>query len=196
MIRFGMNASQNASDGNVAWYKQNSSSYPLSHNRVRKIYEDRKGDVWVCTDHGVNYYNRQTKQMHNFIVCDKTGKYSTAWSYDVLEDKLGRMWMASYMGGIFVISKQRLLSLMAQASGSITIVADYHFSDQGKNALSGLHVGQMVIDAQGMVWASSFSSLDRINPQTMKVVPVEHKDDINYLMADSKEMSGQVETQR
>lgn len=186
LIRFGMNASQNASDGNVAWYKQNSSSYPLSHNRVRKIYEDRKGDVWVCTDHGVNYYNRQTKQMHNFIVCDKTGKYSTAWAYDVLEDKQGRMWMASYMGGIFVISKQRLLSLMAQASGSITIVADYHFSDQGKNALSGLHVGQMVIDAQDMVWASSFSSLDRINPQTMKVVPVEHKDDINYLMADSK----------
>lgn len=64
--------------------------------------------------------------MHNFIVCDKTGKYSTAWAYDVLEDKQGRMWMASYMGGIFVISKQRLLSLMAQASGSITIVADYH----------------------------------------------------------------------
>lgn len=43
LIRFGMNASQNASDGNVAWYKQNSSSYPLSHNRVRKIYEDREG---------------------------------------------------------------------------------------------------------------------------------------------------------
>lgn len=186
LIRFGMNASQNASDGNVAWYKQNSSSYPLSHNRVRKIYEDREGDVWVCTDHGVNFYNRQTKQMHNFIVCDKTGKYSTAWAYDVLEDKQGRMWMASYMGGIFVISKQRLLSLMTHSSGSTTIVADYHFSDQGKNALSGLHVGQMVIDAQGMVWASSFSSLDRINPQTMKVVPVEHKDDINYLMADSK----------
>lgn len=44
----------------------------------------------------------------------------------------------------------------------------------------------MVMDAQGMIWASSYSSLDRINPQTMKVVPVEHKDDINYLMADSK----------
>lgn len=56
---------------NVAWYKQNSSAFPLSHNRVRKIYEDHDGDVWICTDHGINFYDRSSRQMRNFIVYDK-----------------------------------------------------------------------------------------------------------------------------
>lgn len=168
---------------NVAWYKQNNPASPLTHNRVRKIYEDRDGDVWVCTDHGINLYNRASGQMLNFIVYDKTGKYSTAWAYDILEDKEGRMWMASYQGGIFVIDKKRLVAAIAQgASATATCVADYHFSDKGKNALSGLHVGQMVLDGKGMVWASTFNHLDRIDPRTLRVTHIAGDEAINYLM--------------
>ena len=75
----------------VAWYKQNNQAYPLSHNRVRKIYEDNDGDVWICTDHGINLYDRSSRQMRNFIVYDRTGKYSTAWAYDILQDRKGRL---------------------------------------------------------------------------------------------------------
>ena len=164
---------------NVVWYKQNNPSAPLAHNRVRKIYEDRDGDVWICTDHGINLYNRATRQLLNFIAYDKTGKYSTAWAYDILQDKKGRIWMASYQGGIFVIEKPRLMAAIAHASsGTATCVADYHFSDKGQNALSGLHVGQMVL-----IWASSYNHLDRIDPYTMRVTHVGDNAPINYLMA-------------
>ena len=44
------------------------------NNRVRKIYEDHDGDVWICTDHGINFYDRNSRQMRNFIVYDKSGK--------------------------------------------------------------------------------------------------------------------------
>lgn len=174
--------------GNVAWYKQNNAAYPLSHNRVRKIYEDKEGDVWICTDHGINLYDRQSGQLRNFIVYDKTGKYSTAWAYDILQDKQGRMWMASYMGGIFVVDKQVLLAAMAEqrASATATCVAKLHLSDQGKNALSGLHVGQMVMDGKGMIWASTYNHLDRIDPVTMQVSRVGDAEPISYLMADAK----------
>ena len=57
----------------VAWYKQNNQAYPLSHNRVRKIYEDNDGDVWICTDHGINLYDLSSRQMRNFIVYVRTG---------------------------------------------------------------------------------------------------------------------------
>ena len=63
---------------NVVWYKQNNPSAPLAHNRVRKIYEDKEGDVWICTDHGINLYQKSTGKLLNFIVYDKSGKYSTA----------------------------------------------------------------------------------------------------------------------
>lgn len=163
---------------NVAWYKQNNQAYPLTHNRVRKIYEDNDGDVWICTDHGINLYDRSSRQMRNFIVYDRTGKYSTAWAYDILQDKKGRLWMASYQGGVFVLDKASLLAGKT--------VADYHFSDQGKNALSGLHVGQMVMDGKGRIWVSTFNRLDCINPYNMKVVHVANSGVVNYMMTDSQ----------
>ncbi len=177
---------------NVAWYKQNNTAYPLTHNRVRKIYEDHDGDVWTCTDHGINLYNPANRQLINFIVYDKTGKYSTAWAYDILQDENGKIWMASYMGGIFVIDKSRLiaeLTRQAYASPTVTIPvkADFHYSDSGKYALSGLHVGQMVMDGKGMIWASTYNRLDRIDPNSgMKLVHMTEKGVINFLMTDAE----------
>ena len=168
---------------NVVWYKQNNPSAPLAHNRVRKIYEDKEGDVWICTDHGINLYQKSTGKLLNFIVYDKTGKYSTAWAYDILQDQMGRMWMASYQGGVFVLDKQRLLSAISLSSAATaTCVADYHFSDKGKNALSGLHIGQLVLDGKGMVWASSYNHLDRIDTRTLRISHIPGNDAINYLM--------------
>ena len=168
---------------NVVWYKQNNPSAPLAHNRVRKIYEDREGDVWICTDHGINLYQKSTGKLLNFIVYDKTGKYSTAWAYDILQDQKGRMWMASYQGGVFVLDKQRLLAAISLSSAATaTCVADYHFSDKGKNALSGLHIGQLVLDGKGFVWASSYNHLDRIDTRTLRISHIPGNDAINYLM--------------
>ena len=168
---------------NVVWYKQNNPSAPLAHNRVRKIYEDKEGDVWICTDHGINLYQKSTGKLLNFIVYDKTGKYSTAWAYDILQDQMGRMWMASYQGGVFVLDKQRLLSAISLSSAATaTCVADHHFSDKGKNALSGLHIGQLVLDGKGMVWASSYNHLDRIDTRTLRISHIPGNDAINYLM--------------
>ncbi len=168
---------------NVVWYKQNNPSAPLAHNRVRKIYEDKEGDVWICTDHGINLYQKSTGKLLNFIVYDKTGKYSTAWAYDILQDQKGRMWMASYQGGVFVLDKQRLLAAISQSSAATaTCVADHHFSDKGKNALSGLHIGQLVLDGKGMIWASSYNHLDRIDTRTLRISHIPGNDAINYLM--------------
>ena len=168
---------------NVVWYKQNNPSAPLAHNRVRKIYEDKEGDVWICTDHGINLYQKSTGKLLNFIVYDKSGKYSTAWAYDILQDQKGRMWMASYQGGVFVLDKQRLLAAISLSSAATaTCVADYHFSDKGKNALSGLHIGQLVLDGKGFVWASSYNHLDRIDTRTLRISHIPGNDAINYLM--------------
>lgn len=168
---------------NVVWYKQNNPSAPLAHNRVRKIYEDREGDVWICTDHGINLYQKSTGKLLNFIVYDKSGKYSTAWAYDILQDQMDRMWMASYQGGVFVLDKQRLLAVISLSSAATaTCVADHHFSDKGKSALSGLHIGQLVLDGKGFVWASSYNHLDRIDTRTLRISHIPGNDAINYLM--------------
>lgn len=161
----------------MAWYRQTSTTHYMSHNRVRRVYSDRDGRVLVCTDHGLNIYNPLTRQMHNVIVTDPSRRYSTAWAYDVVDDGMGSYWICSYMGGVFVVAKQKLLNATSEM-----IVADRHLLSQ----LQGIHVWQLVKDGRGRIWVRMYDrGLDRIDPKTMRVEHVVGKDRIiNDLAAD------------
>ena len=163
----------------IAWYRQTSTAHYMSHNRVRRVYSDREGRVLVCTDHGLNIYNPQTRQMRNVIVTDPSRRYSTAWAYDVVDDGRGRYWICSYMGGVFVVAKEKLLNATAEV-----IVADRHLLSQ----LQGIHVWQLVKDGQGCIWARMYDrGLDRIDLNTLCVEHVIAKDRIiNDLAVDRK----------
>lgn len=154
----------------IAWYRQTSTAHYMSHNRVRRVYSDGEGRVLVCTDHGLNIYNPQTRQMRNVIVTDHSRRYSTAWAYDVVDDGMGRYWICSYMGGVFVVAKEKLLN----ATDGV-IVADRHLLSQ----LQGIHVWQLVKDGRGRIWVRMYDrGLDRIDPKTMRVEHVVGKDRI------------------
>ena len=161
----------------IAWYRQTSTAHYMSHNRVRRVYSDHDGRVLVCTDHGLNIYNPLNRQMRNVIVTDPSRRYSTAWAYDVVDDGMGRYWICSYMGGVFVVAKEKLLN----ATDGV-VVADRHLLSQ----LQGMHVWQLVKDGRGRIWARMYDrGLDRIDPKTMRVEHVVGKDRIiNDLAAD------------
>lgn len=161
----------------MAWYRQTSTAHYMSHNRVRRVYSDHDGRVLVCTDHGLNIYNPLTRQMRNVVVVDPSRRYSTAWAYDVVDDGMGRYWICSYMGGVFVVAKEKLLN----ATDGV-IVADRHLLSQ----LQGIHVWQLVKDGRGRIWVRMYDrGLDRIDPKTMRVEHVVGKDRIiNDLAAD------------
>ncbi len=149
--------------GTARWYKQFSEPYSLSHNRVRKIFRDSDGDILVCTDDGLNFYERQSGHFRNFIVRDTTGHYSTEWAYDIVEDDQGRYWIAAYMGGVAVIDKHRLLASDGQP------VADHYFTTQ----LSSVHVGQLALDRRGRLWVGLYNKgLDRIDTHSMQVTHI------------------------
>jgi ligand-binding sensor domain-containing protein/AraC-like DNA-binding protein len=174
-------AGASPTDGAVkatAWYRFNSKAFPLSHNRVRRIANDADGRLLVCTDHGINIYNPTTRQFRNVIVTDPSGRYTTAWAYDIVDDRQGRYWIASYMGGVFVIAKRRLL----EAEG--TVAADRHLLRQ----LQGVHVRQLVRDGKGRIWASLHDSgLDCIDPRTMQVSHITGANErVDYMVADGK----------
>mgnify|MGYP004623327547 FL=1 len=161
----------------IAWFRQTSTTHYMSHNRVRRVYSDGEGRVLVCTDHGLNIYNPLTRQMRNVVVVDPSRRYSTAWAYDVVDDGMGRYWICSYMGGVFVVAKEKLLN----ATDGV-VVADRHLLSQ----LQGMHVWQLVKDGRGRIWARMYDrGLDRIDPKTMRVEHVVGKDRIiNDLAAD------------
>ena len=163
----------------LVWFRQSSPTHYMSHNRVRRVYTDLDGRVIVSTDHGLNIYNPQTRQLRNVVVVDHTHRYSTAWAYDIIDDGHGRYWICSYMGGVFLIEKQRLL-----AATTPVVVADRHIAKQ----LQGIHVWQLAKDRKGRIYARMYDcGLDRIDPATLRVEHVVGKDRlVNALISDRR----------
>ena len=155
------------------WFSQTSKSYPMPHNRIRRVYEDLSANIWIATDNGVALYDEKAHQMRQIVVTDKTGQHSARWAYDIIDDGKGRLWIAAFSGGIFIIDKER----MKRANGSI--VAEQHICSQ----LSGQWVRQLIKDKNGHIWARTSKGIDCISIVTLDVKHVEQGHS-GYMMCD------------
>jgi len=142
------------------WFRQGS-EHPLPHNRIRNIFEDDEGDIFLCTDHGICLYDAGEERFRNYILTDSTAEYSSAWAYDIVKDKSGMLWVSSYMGGVFAIEKSRLIS-----SPKGEVVASRHV----RSSLESPNVGDLIIDGDGMLWASLYGVASaRIDPVSLSI---------------------------
>ena len=173
LIRFTFSAKESSEmqttgkNKEVTWYKMGDKKYPLSHNRVRQLYEDRDGQLWVATDGSISRYDEDSRQFVSYSIVDSTRRYNANWAYTLFEDKEGKLWIATCLGGIFVVDKHKLIH-----SGIQPYVAEKTYSIH--NGLSGMFINQMIPDHQGNVLAllSSAKCIDKINPSASKITPV------------------------
>lgn len=147
----------------ATWYKMGDPQHNLAHNRIRHIYEDRNRELWIATDGSVNRYNYANGQFIHYNIVDSTGKYNANWAYHLMEDEAGKLWIATCLGGIFVVDKQKMMRNNAEYH-----VAEYNFSTD--NGLSGMFINQLIPDREGNVWVLLYNNgIDRINIRTRKV---------------------------
>jgi len=147
----------------ATWYKMGDKDHPLPHSRIRHIYEDKDAQLWIATDGSINRYDYNTRQFVHYNIVDSTGTHNTNWAYNLFEDNHGKLWIATCLGGIFVVDKQKLLH-----SRTGNYVADYNYST--RNGLSGMFVNQIVPDHEGNVWVLLYNNgIDKINSQTHQV---------------------------
>jgi len=69
----------------------------LSDDGVFSIYKDKMGTIWVGTIIGLNKYNPKED---NFTRIDVLG-LNNIYIYDIIDDKQGNVWFASYEKGLF-----------------------------------------------------------------------------------------------
>ena len=60
----------------VAWFKQNDKQNPISHNRIRTIFEDSDRNLLISTDIGINIYERTKGRMRNLMLYDEKKKHA------------------------------------------------------------------------------------------------------------------------
>lgn len=163
---------------NVNWYKPSSSDFPILHNRVRDIYNDADGDLWILTDHGINLFDRNTKQLVNFIVENPDGQYNSSWAYDIYLDKQRNLWIGAFNEGVFVINKDKLIASKGRIKSDI-------FYGKSNHKLAGEHVYHITPDKDDKIWVSSNGGLDYINPKTQTVTHISDES-ATSMISDSK----------
>lgn len=169
----------------TAWYKMGSRNAALSHNRIRHIYEDKERNLWIATDGSINRYDYETEQFIHYTIVDSTGTYNSNWAYYLFEDNDGYLWVSSFLGGLFVLDKQRL---MKASWGSY--IADYHYTTD--NGLPGMFINQLIPDHEGNIWMLLYNKgITKINAgsREITVVPVHDiagSESLNYILCDGE----------
>lgn len=170
--------------GKSIWYKMGDKHYPISHNRIRYIYEDYDRNLWIATDGSINKYDYNKQQFINYNIVDSTYSYNSNWVYHIFEDNDSFLWIATCLGGILVADKQKLL----QSSGHY--IADKNYST--KNGLSGDFINQIIKDKSGNVWVLLYNNgIDKINikENIITKITLTHEaenENPNYILCDEE----------
>ncbi|OJU53274.1 MAG: hybrid sensor histidine kinase/response regulator [Bacteroidales bacterium 45-6] len=169
--------------GEALWYKMGDAKYPISHNRIRYIYEDPDQNLWIATDGSINRYDYQKKQFVHYSIVDSSKTFNSNWSYYMFQDSRGKLWVATCLGGIFVVDKKKLMNSPG------TYMAEKNYST--KNGLSGNFVNQIVEDNMGKVWVHLYNNgINKIDPRSGKIERIEigpkgNRQNPNYIIRDS-----------
>ena len=167
--------------GNAKWYGVDNPQASIAHNRIRKIYEDKEGVLWICTDGGIHVW--KDGQWKHINLCLKSTKRNTNWAYDIHEDSQGRMWVASFMGALMVVDKKKLLFSPDECQADANI-----FLPENK----GLSPFQMVEDKEHNIWVLYYNDgLWKINSKSYSAEKIDAIEEVidketpNYIYVDS-----------
>jgi ligand-binding sensor domain-containing protein/two-component sensor histidine kinase len=86
------------------------SRFNIRDNLVRKIYKDRKGDIWLATNKfGLGRWKAGSSSPVSYFSTDIKNKYSVSGDnvQDILENKNGDLWISTYGGGLNYFNRKR-----------------------------------------------------------------------------------------
>lgn len=157
----------------------------LAHNRIRDIYETPDDNVFIATDASIALFDESKQQFKFYSIQDSTFTYNSNWSYNIIEDNKGYLWVATCMGGVFILDKSKLL----KSNG--TYVADKNLTVA--DGLNNNFITQLQKDKTGNIWALFYKGgLCYINADTHKVTQIDFGDNftkemLHYMLIDKND---------
>ncbi|RLD66956.1 MAG: hypothetical protein DRI95_05690 [Bacteroidetes bacterium] len=140
----------------------------LSHNHVRAILEDSKGRFWIGTDGGG--FNRFYPETGKFTTYNSqragqikdANKLSNDRVWNIIDDKEGNLWIATYGGGINVFDPE-------------TKNFQIYRNSENKNSLSNDNVTTVFNDHTGIIWVGTFGGgLNRWDEKNKQFIRYQH----------------------
>ncbi|MDR8391577.1 ATP-binding protein [Aliifodinibius sp. S!AR15-10] len=155
----------------ISVYKRDpDDSTSLSGNDVSVLFEDSKNNLWVgTTSSGLNRFNRESNSFKRFK--DNTRNHTESISensvVDMLEDRHGRIWIATHSGlNWYIPSENKFVHLYAPS----------HFEDSTNvKALSSSNITALEHGKNGHIWVGTENGLNRWNPEKNDFTRFFHK---------------------
>lgn len=128
------------------------------HVDVISFYEDQTGKIWIGTEYGLYSYFEGTAQKEEAI----SRQIFNQSVYGILHDKQGKLWVASYWGGVYVFDlDQKLTHKLDSDNGFFT------------NSINHLY-----LDSEGGIWIATRKGLgyikDTARPELYEYYGTEH----------------------
>jgi len=149
----------------VKWFNTENIQFPLTHNQIRCIYEDRTHTIWIATDGGVARYDYIQERFIYYTIIDSSNQRNAKWAYDIYEDELGYLWVTTYLGGVFIIDKKKLLS----HNNKSPFYATWNLAESDiKTKVSDIAY-QLQADKYGTIWINTQDGLVKVDCKSKEI---------------------------
>ena len=139
----------------------------LSENKIRTLYEDRAGALWIGTwNGGLNRYERESETFTRFQNDPADpDSLSSDEVYAILEDRAGALWLGTRDGG---------LNRFDPETGAFS---HYRNDPTKATSLGNDNVFALWEDDDGALWVGTDGGLDRFDPTTETFTHYRHNPD-------------------
>jgi signal transduction histidine kinase/ligand-binding sensor domain-containing protein/DNA-binding response OmpR family regulator len=121
-------------------------STSIDANVINRVYETRKGDIWVATSNGMNRFNAANNAFDRFALPLKAQNHIKALNIrTIFEDDQQRLWVGTLYNGLSLFDAKR------QAFDEVNNNAD------SSTALTSMSVASMMQDTSGALWLGTLT---------------------------------------
>lgn len=132
-------------------FSRYTSSEGLPDNRIRSVFQDSRGFLWVGTMNGVSRYDGYT--FKKYYHTNNSGSISGNWAFAICEDAKHKIWIGTLNGlNVFDPTTEQFTSFKNIPGNQRSL-----FSNK---------ITSLQFDAQGMLWIGTQNGLARLDPAT------------------------------
>lgn len=136
-------------------------SYPPTLLKTNCLYEDRNGNIWLGASEGLTIFSPDFPQLRFlkfFYYNPENSNMATSMVSGLYQDKDGKMWIASYGGGL----------LRSASAFELGEAPEFIAYNRENNKLNSNLVLSIEEDAKGLLWIATEKSLVKFDKATGK----------------------------
>jgi signal transduction histidine kinase/ligand-binding sensor domain-containing protein/DNA-binding response OmpR family regulator len=155
--------------------------HQLSSNYIYALLEDRKGQMWIGTDNGVNVFNPATGQIKVYLESvgmKRNINVNDSAIQSLLEDRQGNIWIGHYTNGISIfnpLTKSFSYFNTQNSQLNSNVISVFHEDDKGNIWVGTMEGGLNCFDTRRKKFTSFYNEQNGLINNTINFITQDGK---------------------